>query len=97
MKLYELVDVYPVDVYPVFKAMELSEDWKTRIGRKGYFVGEVGEGLCLMFSYRLQNDFWGFISSPIHRVEGKVNETDIVAVSMSGIVYKFVIAETSED
>lgn len=90
MVLYELVDVVGIN------GKELGNNWKTRIGRKGYFVGEVDIGLCMMFSYRLQYDYWGFISAPVRVINGVVNKTDLV-IYTEDMRFALNIAENSDD
>ena len=91
MKMYELVDVFPLN-----DNITLGDDWAYRIGRKGYFVGEVDVDLCLMFSYRLQKNFWGFITAPVRSIEGKHGETDLI-VKTDNVQYAFMLVETHED
>lgn len=92
MRLYELTDV----CYADSDGNRLVDGWENRIGRKGYFIGEVGFDLCLMFAYRVQTDSWGFISAPVRSIAGEINQTDLV-ITTDNMLYVFAYAETSED
>lgn len=92
MKLYELTDV----CYADSDGSRLADGWEDKIGRKGYFVGEVGFDLCLMFAYRMQSNTWGFISAPVRSISGEVNKTDLSIVT-DNLYFNFTYAETSED